>query len=109
MVPSSSLIDRIESIPRRELYFFALYRVLVASLIAALVFSPLSMLVGEPHHPLLAHVVSVSYLPISVALLLWGRNERWLGTIVFWSACAHLSLRRLIRTSTPTWMPVRTP
>ena len=101
MVPSSSLIDRIESIPRRELYFFALYRVLVASLIAALVFSPLSMLVGEPHHPLLAHVVSVSYLPISVALLLWGRNERWLGTIVFWSACVDIVAAILLMHALP--------
>ncbi len=36
MSPSASLIDRIESIPRRELYFFALYRVLIASVIVAL-------------------------------------------------------------------------
>jgi hypothetical protein len=59
----SALIDRIESIPRRELYFFALYRVLIASLIAALVFSPLSALMSEAHHPALARAVSIGYLP----------------------------------------------
>lgn len=101
MAPSSSLIARIESIPRRELYFFALYRVLVASLIAALVFSPLSMLVGEPHHPRLGHIVSLSYLPISLALLFWGRNERWLGTIVFWSATVDISAAMLLMHALP--------
>ena len=66
MSPSASLIDRIESIPRRELYFFALYRTLVASLFAALLFGPLDMFVGEAHVPALAHVVSVAYLVVDV-------------------------------------------
>ncbi|MGO4553379.1 PAS domain-containing sensor histidine kinase, partial [Stenotrophomonas sp. 2YAF22] len=68
MSPSASLIDRIESIPRRELYFFALYRVLIASVIAALLYSPLSAMVGEAHHPRLAYSVGAAYLLLS---LLW--------------------------------------
>ncbi len=101
MSPSSSLIDRIESIPRRELYFFALYRVLVASLIAALLFSPLSMLVGEAHHPRLAQAVSLSYLTISLLLLLWGRNERWLGAIVFGSVAVDILAATLFTHALP--------
>lgn len=101
MSPSSSLIDRIESIPRRELYFFALYRILVASLIAALVFSPLSMLVGEPHHPRLAQLVSVIYLLVSLGLLVWGRNERWLQTIVLCSVMVDTVAAMLLTHALP--------
>ncbi|WP_305805740.1 PAS domain-containing sensor histidine kinase [Stenotrophomonas sp. YIM B06876] len=101
MSPSPSLIDRIESIPRRELYFFALYRVLVASLIAALLFSPLSMLVGEANHPRLADIVSISYLAVSLGLLLWGRNERWLDTIVFWSVASDILAATLLTHALP--------
>nr|WP_267473085.1 ATP-binding protein [Stenotrophomonas rhizophila] len=80
--PSASLIDRIESIPKRELYFFALYRLLIAAVIAALLFSPLSMLVGSADHPRLAAVVSGAYLLLSLLMLVIGRNERWLRPIV---------------------------
>jgi len=82
VAPTASLIDRIESIPRRELYFFALYRLLIASVIAGLMFSPLATLVGEPHHPTLAIYVSAAYLLLSLLLLLLGRSERWLRPIV---------------------------
>ncbi|WMJ70286.1 ATP-binding protein [Stenotrophomonas sp. 24(2023)] len=82
MSPSASLIDRIESIPRRELYFFALYRVLMASVIAALLFSPLSSMVGAPDHPHLASWVSGAYLVLSLLLLTVGRSEQWLRPIV---------------------------
>ena len=82
MSPSASLIDRIESIPRRELYFFALYRVLIASVIAALLYSPLSAMVGEAHHPRLADTVAAIYLVLSLLALVIGRNERWLRPIV---------------------------
>jgi two-component system sensor histidine kinase PilS (NtrC family) len=76
------LIDRIESIPRRELYFFALYRVLIAAVIAALLYSPLSAMVGEAHHPRLADTVAAIYLVLSLLALVIGRNERWLRPIV---------------------------
>ncbi|GHH49574.1 sensor histidine kinase [[Pseudomonas] boreopolis] len=90
MSPSTSLIDRIESVPRRELYFFALYRVLVAGLLAALVFSPLSILVGKPLHPGLAQGVTTAYLLLAMLLLFWGRNDRWLTPIVACSTAADI-------------------
>jgi len=101
LAPSPSLIDRIESIPRRELYFFALYRLLVASLLAALVFSPLSAMVGESHLPELAQVVSILYLLFAGAVLLWGRNERWLQTIVFWSVMGDTAAALLLSHALP--------
>ena len=101
MAPSSSIIDRIESIPTRELYFFALYRVLVAALLSALVFGPLTSMVGEAHQPLLAQSVSIAYLLISLALLIWGRTERWLQRIVFGSVMIDIAAAVLLSHALP--------
>ena len=89
-MPHASLIDRIESIPRRELYFFALYRVLEAGLVAALAFSPLRELAGEPRSATLAATVATAYLLAALVLLVLGRNERWLLPIVFGGTCIDI-------------------
>ena len=101
MVPSSSIIDRIESIPTRELYFFALYRVMVAALLSALVFGPLTPMVGEAHHPQLAQAVSIAYLLISIGLLIWGRNEGWLQRIVIGSVVIDIAAATLLSHALP--------
>ncbi|MGL4690589.1 MAG: PAS domain-containing sensor histidine kinase, partial [Stenotrophomonas maltophilia] len=101
MSPSASLIDRIESIPRRELYFFALYRLLMATVIGALLFSPLSGLVGTADHPRLATIVASGYLVVAVLVLLFGRNERWLRTIVVWSVAADIIAATLLAHALP--------
>lgn len=101
MAPSTSLIDRIESIPRRELYFFALYRVLIATLLAALVFSPLTPFAGEAHQLQLAEAVTILYLLIALALLAWGRNERWLQPIVFGSLLVDITAATLLSHALP--------
>lgn len=94
MTQAHPIISRISSVPERELYFFALYRVLEAGLLAALVFSPLSGVVGEIRHPALASLLVAVYLPIALLLLIFGRNTRWLlplvmaGTIVDIAAAA---------------------
>ncbi|KQQ80066.1 PAS domain-containing sensor histidine kinase [Xanthomonas sp. Leaf131] len=90
MPSSASLIDRFQSAPQRELYFFSLYRVLVAGLIAALVFSPLSDAIPEPRYPRLAAGVAIGYLCMAVPLLFWGRSERRLTTTVFCSVLADI-------------------
>lgn len=101
MAPSSSIIDRIESIPTRELYFFALYRVLVAALLSALVFGPLTPMVGEAHQPRLAQAVSIAYLLVSIGLLVWGRNERWLQRIVIGSVVVDIAAATLLSHALP--------
>ena len=60
---------------RRELYLLALYRVLEATLLAAMVFSPAGALFGEPRDPALAATVAVAYLLMSLVLLLFSRRE----------------------------------
>jgi len=84
-----SLIDRIESIPRRELYAFGLYRVLEAGLIAALAFSPLSEM-AKPVDLALAGVVAGGYMVASAVLLVLSRNEGWLVPLVFGGACLDI-------------------
>ena len=101
MSPSASLIDRIESMPKRELYFFALYRVLIAAVIAALLFSPLSAMVGESTHPRLAAVVSGSYLALSLLILVAGRNDRWLRPIVVGSVLIDIIATVLLAHALP--------
>ncbi|HBK46852.1 MAG TPA: PAS domain-containing sensor histidine kinase [Xanthomonadaceae bacterium] len=102
MPHSLSPLAWIESAPRRELYFFALFRVLVAGLIAALVFSPLSMLVGDPRYPALARSVAVGYLLLALLLLFWGRNERYMTLIVFACALADIAAAGLITHALPS-------
>ncbi|HET6396498.1 MAG TPA: ATP-binding protein [Pseudoxanthomonas sp.] len=101
-MPHASLIDRIESIPRRELYFFALYRVLEAGLMAALVFSPLGELTGPPRDAALGGTVAVAYLVAALALLVLGRNERWLVPLVFTGTCIDILAATLATHALPT-------
>jgi len=89
-LPHASLIDRIESIPKRELYFFALYRVLEAGLMAALIYSPLADLVGEARNRVLGGGVAIAYLLAAVSLLVLGRSERWLVPLVFGGTCIDI-------------------
>lgn len=59
---------------RRELYLFALYRLLEAGLLAFLVFSPFGTVFVELREPTLAQVLAVVYLGLA-ALLLWIRRD----------------------------------
>jgi two-component system sensor histidine kinase PilS (NtrC family) len=88
--PRVSLRSR-ETLPiadalRRELYFFSLYRILEAALLALVLFSPFGFLAGEPRLPLLGRGVSFAYLFAALALFQWtrhGQGLRWqvlLGT-----------------------------
>lgn len=86
----ASLIARVQSAPQRELYFFSLYRVLVAGLIAALVFSPLSDAIPEPRYPRLAAGVAIGYLCMAIPLLFWGRSERRLTATVLCAVVADI-------------------
>ena len=87
MRQAQSLLSRIESVPRRELYFFALYRLLEAGILAALMFSPLGEVLGQPRHPELGTAVTIGYLSLALVLFFIGRSVHWLTWIVFASVC----------------------
>src|SRR3546814_7069667 len=61
--------DPIEASPRRELYLFAMYRVMEAGILAFLAFSPLAGIISAPDRPALARAAGAGY--IALALLLW--------------------------------------
>ncbi|MCA0196836.1 MAG: PAS domain-containing sensor histidine kinase [Proteobacteria bacterium] len=98
----ASIIDRFESIPRRELYFFGLFRVLEAGIMAALVFSPLSDLIGAPRNAALGGTVAVAYLVAALVLLLASRRERWLLPLVFGGACIDILAATLATHALPS-------
>ena len=73
---------------RRELYFLSLYRVLEAALLALMLFSPVSALVGEPRHALLGQGTTVAYLLASLLLLFWaGRHRGLRAQVMLGTAC----------------------
>ncbi len=70
-------MGQVEVALRRELYFFTLYRILEAGLLAFLAFSPLAGLFTELRYPLLIQSVAALYLVVATLLLLFGRNPRF--------------------------------
>jgi two-component system sensor histidine kinase PilS (NtrC family) len=74
---------------RRELYLSALYRMLEASLLALMVFSPAGALIGEPRDAFLAATVAVAYLPMALVLLLASRRDR---SSLAWQACIGVAI-----------------
>ena len=60
----------------RDLYFYSLYRVLEAGLLALLLFGPIRELVPPPALPVLAKATSAGYLVAAALLLFWGLRQR---------------------------------
>ncbi|SFV34938.1 two-component system, NtrC family, sensor histidine kinase PilS [Pseudoxanthomonas sp. YR558] len=98
---AQSLLSRIESVPRRELYFFALYRLLEAGILAALLFSPLGEVLGQPRHAELGTAVTIGYLVLALVLFFVGRNVGWLTWIVFASVCIDVAAAALATHALP--------
>src|SRR5690606_21674282 len=63
-----------ESALRRELYFFTLYRVFEAALLALVLFGPETELFPVPRHALLGQAVAFAYLAAALALLVRSRR-----------------------------------
>ncbi len=61
---------------RRELYLFALYRVLEAGLLALLVFGPIAKLQPQAGHEALIAGVSIAYFAMSLLLLMQARKAK---------------------------------
>src|SRR5690606_21031626 len=64
----------------RDLYFYSLYRVLEAGLLALLLFGPIRELLPDPARPLLGKITSMAYLVTAGGLLYWAKRQvalRW--------------------------------
>ena len=80
--PEGALSD----ISRRELYFFNLFRVLQATVIVGLVFSPLAINWVQLDHPLIGRASAMIYLLLAGYALL--QTERWRNNLPFKVAAA---------------------
>jgi len=76
----------LSDISRRELYFFNLFRVLQATVIAGLIFSPLAINWVRLDHPLIGRAGSLIYLLLAGYALL--QTERWRNNLPFKVAAA---------------------
>ena len=76
----------LSDISRRELYFFNLFRVLQATVIAGLIFSPLAINWVKLDHPLIGRAGSLIYLLLAGYALL--QTERWRNNLPFKVAAA---------------------
>jgi len=101
LTQGTSIIAKFESAPGRELYFFSLYRVLEAGILAGLLFSPLSGLLGAPRATELATVVTAFYLLFAVVILLLSRREAWLVPLVIVGTCVDILVAILITYALP--------
>jgi two-component system, NtrC family, sensor histidine kinase PilS len=61
---------------RRELYFFSLYRLFEAALLALMLFSPVGTWLGIAEGSHVGRVTTVIYLIAGLALLAWARGQR---------------------------------
>lgn len=90
---------------RRELYFFTLYRVLEAALLALMLFSPAGTLIGEPRHALLGQGTTVAYLLASLLLLYWNRQRRALRSLVLIGTATDIAAATLAMHALPSATP----
>lgn len=82
--------DKIVSVSRRDQHLFALYRTLVAAVITALAFGPLTPFLSQSRHPRLAGIVALVYLTVALVLWLCGRNKRWLTPVTLLGITADI-------------------
>jgi two-component system sensor histidine kinase PilS (NtrC family) len=72
--PSNATARPAQDYQRRELYLFALYRLLEAGLLTLLVFGPVATLQPEESHHLPVYALAATYLIVSLGLLLQARK-----------------------------------
>ena len=101
MTQRASIISHLESAPARELYFFTLYRALEAGILAGLLFSPLSDVLGELRAPTLGTVVTAFYLVFAVLMLLMGRKASWLVPLVLVGTSVDILVAALVTYALP--------
>lgn len=73
--PAPADTPNLDAALRRELHFFALYRVFEAALLCLTVFSPVAELFPPPRHALLAAAVAIGYLLLACVLFILRRRS----------------------------------
>ncbi|MFT3762474.1 MAG: ATP-binding protein [Pseudoxanthomonas sp.] len=90
---------QLESAPRLDLYFFALYRALEAGLLAGLLASPFADMIGQLRTPQLATALTAFYLLFALTMLLLSRRAPWLRVLTLVGVCVDIAVAALF-----TWL-----
>ncbi|HSR64857.1 MAG TPA: ATP-binding protein [Xanthomonadaceae bacterium] len=104
-VPRLVLFGPGDAEQRRELYFFSLYRVFEAALLALVLFTPPGVLVEAPRHLLLGQASALVYLVASWVLLYWVYRRRPLGAQVMLGAATDIAAATLASHALPASAP----
>jgi two-component system sensor histidine kinase PilS (NtrC family) len=86
----------------RDLYFYSLYRVLEAGLLALILFGPVRDLVPDPAHPLLGEATSIGYVLVAALLFYWTMRQRALRWQVLAGILVDVSAAMLAIHAIPT-------
>lgn len=78
--PANATAQPAQDYQRRELYLFALYRVLEAGLLALLVFGPIASLQPQDDHHPLVYGITAGYVVAAIMLLLHARRSKTITT-----------------------------
>lgn len=81
----------LDSLPRRETLAYSLYRLLIALLICALLFSPWTEVIGTPHQAELARPLALAYLAIAIWLCVRSYRAQILELGVFWGGLIDIA------------------
>src|SRR5690606_5415839 len=91
---------------RRELYLFALYRLLEASLLALVVFGPGEALIGEARDATLATATCLAYVPAAILLLVWSRRtDTRMSEVALVGVCTDVIVAALVTHAVPQAVP----
>ncbi|KRG73815.1 ATPase [Stenotrophomonas ginsengisoli] len=102
MNPSPLPPHHLDALPQREALAYSLYRLMIALLITALLFSPWTEVIGIPHQAELARPVALIYLTIAVWLTLRSQRWRFLEMGAFWGGLIDITAVTITLHSLPS-------
>lgn len=100
--PANASAQPAQDYQRRELYLFALYRVLEAGLLALLVFGPLAPLQPQQGHHTLVYAVAAAYVAAAFVLLFHARRAKTVTTPTLVGVAVDILVAALIAHAVPT-------
>ncbi len=100
--PANASAQPAQDYQRRELYLFALYRMLEAGLLALLVFGPVAPLQPQAGHHPLVYAVAAAYVAAAFALLFHARRAKTVAMPTLVGVGVDILVASLIAHAVPT-------
>jgi two-component system, NtrC family, sensor histidine kinase PilS len=102
LILSAASTQPAQDYQRRELYLFALYRVLEAGLLALLLFGPVVTLQPQPGHETMVAWVSGGYVVLSLALLIQASRAKTVVMPTLLGVAVDILVATLVAHAVPT-------